>query len=160
MHPEPLELSLQLRSSLLALQKELLSYLKEGFEKESARQIPPTEWLQVIMGSERFSWLKELSSLITDIDLLTELPLVTAEQAATARSEVERLFFRQESASEFSKHYRQILLLGAPLLLAHGLLRQSVQAMPNSGPVQSLEQALAERKAWQEEHRLGRKRRP
>lgn len=159
MSSEPLELSLQLRSSLLALQKELLSYLKEGFEKENARLVPPTEWLQVIMGSERYSWIKELTHLITDIDLLTELPNVTASQAATARAEVDRLFFNPEATSEFSKHYRQLLLHGAPLLLAHGHLRQAVQAMGAPTGTISQEQAHHERMAWQEEHRLTRKRR-
>lgn len=157
---EPLEHSLQLRSSLLALQKELLSHLKEGFEKESLREIAPTEWLQVIMASERFAWLKELSSLIIDIDLLTELPQVTAEQVSTARFETERLFFQQDSISEFSKHYRQIILSGAPLLLAHGHLRHTVHALPPFTAPMTQEQALEERKTWQEEHRLGRKRRP
>jgi hypothetical protein len=160
MKSEFLESSLVLRSALLALQKELLAYLKETFEKESARPIAPAEWLQVIMASERFAWLKELSSLIIDIDMLSELPDVTAEQLSTARLEVERLFFDQDATSEFSKHYRQLILAGAPLLLTHGELRHTVHALPPVSANISPEKALLERKSWQEEHRLSRKRRP
>jgi hypothetical protein len=160
MPSESLESALLLRSSLLALQKELLIYLREGFEKESARQIQPTEWLQVIMASERFHWLKELSSLIIDIDLLTELPEVTPHQLSTARAEVERLLLQQDSTSEFSKHYRQLILSGAPLLVTHGHLRHTVHSLPALTSTINSEQAATERTHWQEEHRLSRKRRP
>jgi hypothetical protein len=157
---EIMQAALKVRGALLSLQKELLEHLKEGFEKENARQVPPGEWLQVIMVSHRYHWLRELTSLIADIDLLTELQEITPEQAGVARSEVERLFFKSESSSEFSKHYRQFMTTGAPFAMTQGLVKEAVQKLPVSKKHGTHEQALEARKAWHEEHKVqSRKRR-
>src|SRR5437868_12724372 len=93
-----LDSTLKLRTALFSLQKELLSHLKDGFEKENGRSVSPGEWLQVIMVAQRYTWLRELTSLMADIDILTELQAYTPEQAALARAEVERLFFAVDSS--------------------------------------------------------------
>jgi hypothetical protein len=90
---ENLDATLKVRTALLNLQKELLNYLKDGFEKENARAVAPTEWLQVIMVAQRYAWLRELTSLVIDIDVLTELQELSIENIGIARAEVERLFF-------------------------------------------------------------------
>lgn len=151
---EIMEATLNVRGSLLALQKELLNYLKDVFEKESGRIVPPGEWLQVLMVSQRYEWLRELTSLIADIDLLTELQEVSADQAAIARSEVERLFFIADSTSEFSKFYRQLMTTGAPFILTQGHLRAAIQKLPAKQRPHSHEQSLEARKTWHEEHKV------
>jgi len=112
--------TLKLRKTLMNLQKELLAHLKEIFEKESGRDLGPGEWLQVIMVAQRFTWLHELTSLVADIDLLTEFQEITSEQVGLARSEVERLFFHPASTSEFNKNYQQLMKSGAPFVISHG----------------------------------------
>lgn len=156
-HHEP---TLKLRTALLNLQKELLGHLKEIFEKESGRNIAPGEWLQVIMASQRYAWLRELTSLVADIDLLTELQEITLEQASTARSEVERMFFHPESNSEFNKHYLHLMKTEAPFMMTHGHLRETVGKLPKPAREISAEEALEARKGWhQEHHQQSRKRR-
>ncbi len=150
---EIMELTLKVRGSLLALQKELLNYLKDLFEKESGRSVPPGEWLQVLMVSQRYEWLRELTSLIADIDLLTELQEITQEQASVARHEVERLFFTADSSAEFSKFYRQLMTTGAPFILTQGYLKAATQKLPSTKTL-TLEQSLEARKGWHEEHKL------
>jgi len=152
--------TLKLRKSLLHLQKELLSHLKDIFEKESGRSVGPGEWLQVIMASHRYSWLRELTSLVADIDLLTELQEISTNQAEVARSEVERLFFHPESTSEFNKHYQHLMKTGAPFLISHGHLRETLNELPKPAKEFSAEDALELRKVWhQEHHDQSRKRR-
>lgn len=157
---EHLDLALKLRLALITLQREILNHLKEGFEKENARKVPPTEWLQMIMVAQRYAWLRELTSLVADVDLLTELQEVSAEHTSLARAEVERLFFSLESASEFNKHYMQIMRLGAPFMIAHGVLRETTSRLPAPAKAWSEEEALSIRKQWHQEHHLqSRKRR-
>lgn len=152
--------TLNLRKALLNLQKDLLGDLKEIFEKENARHVPPTEWLQVIMVAQRYAWLRELTTLVADIDVLTELENLTVEQAGIARSEVERMFFNQDSNSEFNKHYHQLLKTGASFMIAHGHLREHTNKLPKLGRDLSVDEALEARKAWhQEHHNQSRKRR-
>lgn len=157
---ENLDSALKVRSALITLQRELLNHLKDGFEKENARPVPPTEWLQVIMVAHRYSWLRELTSLVADIDLLTELQEISAENAGLARAEVERLFFAADSSSDFNKHYMQLMKLGAPFMVAHGLLREATNHLLAPGKAWVPEDALAIRKKWHEEHHMqSRKRR-
>lgn len=150
---------LVLRLSLLELQKELLAYLKEQFDRESGRISQPAEWLQVIMISERFHWMRELTSLIIDTDILTELDEVTQQNAAVVASEVERVLLgNNEDRSEFNKQYKILLKGGAPLLENLSRLRAAHQVLPTL-PVKD-EEALRVRSTWHEEHRQqSRKRR-
>jgi hypothetical protein len=157
---EIMETTLKVRGSLITLQRELLEYLKVIFEKENGRAVPPAEWLQVIMVSHRYQWLRELTTLITDIDLLTELQEITPHQATITRSEVDRLFFANESTSEFSKHYRLLMATDAPFILTQGHLREATHKLPAATYAVTHEAAMEARKSWQEEHKnQSRKRR-
>lgn len=157
---ENLQRTLDLRASLLKLQKELLTHLKDQFEKENGRQVTPSEWLQVIMVAQRYVWLKELTSLIVDIDLLTEMQEITEEQASVARFEVERLFFNPDNTGEFNKLYKQVLMTGPSLLMSHGEVKEAHQKLPASKKSHTPEKAAQVRKNWHEEHKMqSRKRR-
>lgn len=145
--------ALQVRQALWALQKEVLTSLKEQFDREVGYQAAPTEWFQVLMTAERYVWLRELTSLMADIDIMTELEIITDQHTSTARAEIERLLFTEvnDGSAEFAKQYRILLMSGVSLLPLHSQLRAALQHLPESSL--SKEQTLAERKNWQEEHR-------
>ncbi|WP_413943114.1 hypothetical protein [Bdellovibrio sp. HCB-162] len=145
--------ALQVRQALWALQKEVLNSLKEEFDREVGYQAAPTEWFQVLMTAERYIWLRELTSLMADIDIMTELEFITDQHASTARSEIERLLFDQNAtdANSFAKQYNALLMSGASLLPLHSQLRATLQHLPQAEIAK--DQAAAERKSWQEEHR-------
>lgn len=147
------------RLSLLELQKELLAYLKDQFDKENGRVSQPAEWLQVIMISERFHWMKELTSLIIDTDVLSELEEISEDNASIIASEVERILIgNNEARSDFNKHYKLLLKGGAPLLENLSRLRSAHQKLPVKTWPDS--EALRIRGLWHEEHRQqSRKRR-
>jgi len=149
---ENLDATLKVRTALLNLQKELLNYLKDGFEKENARTVAPTEWLQVIMVAQRYAWLRELTSLVIDIDVLTELQELSIENVGIARAEVDRLFFTADSNSEFYKHYMQMMKQGAPFIVAHSYLREAVHHLPAPTKAWAAEESVTIRKKWHEEH--------
>lgn len=148
-HPQ----TLQVRQALWDLQKEVLNCLKEEFDREVGYQAAPTEWFQVLMTAERYIWLRELTSLMADIDILTELEYISEHHAGTARAEIEHLLFAQviDDEKSFNKQYRDLLLMGASLLPLHSQLRAALQHLPVSSLTK--DQSLAERKSWHEEHR-------
>lgn len=146
--------ALQVRQALWALQKEVLTFLKEEFDRENGYLAAPTEWFQVLMNSERYIWLRELTSLMADIDIMTELEFITEQHVGVARSEIERLLFDQspvddQNDSSFNKQYRAMLMSGGSLLPLHSQLRAAVQILPQVESANS----RAERKIWHEEHR-------
>ncbi|MNJ96797.1 hypothetical protein D3C87_145300 [compost metagenome] len=143
--------TLAVRKALLSLQKELLDALKDQFQKESGREVPPAEWLQVLMMSQRYLWMRELTTLIADIDLLTEIDVITEEQASTARHEVERMLFNSDEAGDFQKQYKNLLKAGPHLMLHHGHLKTAVNPLPKS--THTDEAAAEKRKSWHETHR-------
>ncbi|WP_415062583.1 hypothetical protein [Bdellovibrio sp.] len=143
--------ALQVRQALWALQKEVLNSLKEEFDRENGYAAAPTEWFQVLMTAERYVWLRELTSLMADIDILTELDFITDQHAGIARFEIERLLFDQDSSESFNNNYRDLLMSGTSLLPLHSQLRASLQNLPKAET--SKDQSHAERKSWHEEHR-------
>lgn len=144
--------ALQVRHALWNLQKEVLNTLKEEFDAQNGYQAAPTEWFNVLMNSPSYSWLRELTSLMADIDVMTELDYITEQHAATARAEIERLLLEHSApSSEFTKQYKTLLMTGTALLPLHSQLKASVQHLPKIE--MSKDQSIAERKAWQEEHR-------
>lgn len=150
----PQSQALVVRQALWSLQKEVLNSLKEEFDREVGYQAAPTEWFQVLMNAERYQWLRELTSLMADIDIMTELDSVTEQHLAVARQEIEYLLFSHESGKAkhaFSDEYSRLLMSGLSLLPLHSQLRSSLQTLPQ-GNLQHA-QSHAERKAWHEEHR-------
>lgn len=150
---------LVIRLALMALQKELLAYLKEHFDRESGRITQPAEWLQIIMISERFHWMKELTAIIVDVDILSEFDEISDENAAIVKAEIERILMsNDENSSEFNKNYKKLLMGGAPILEHHSKLRAAASPLPSKSI--NAEEALNSRSLWHEEHRLqSRKRR-
>lgn len=144
--------TLQIRQALWDLQKEILAALKESFDQEVGYQAQPAEWFNVLLTAERYIWLKELTSLMADIDVLTELDSVTEAQAIIARAEIERLFFDLESDIEFNKNYKALLLSAGSLLPLHSHLKSQLSLIEKSDAI-AKEAAWAERKIWRELHR-------
>lgn len=144
--------ALVLRQALWNLQKEVLNTLKEEFDREVGYQATPTEWFQVLTTAERYTWLRELTSLMADIDVMTELDFITEQHAAVARAEIERLLLNEDPPDEtFEKIYRDMLMSGMSLLPLHSHLKAALHPLPKV----KMEKAhsLTERKNWAEEHR-------
>ena len=144
--------ALVVRKALLDLQKEMLNHLKDQFQRESGREVPPAEWLQVLMMSQRYLWMREMTSLIADVDMLTEIEEMTREQAAVARHEVERMLLKNEDQGDFQKQYKALLLGTPELMLPHGHLKKATHALPTQALTD--DEAKENRKNWHEVHRL------
>ncbi|KHD87624.1 MAG: hypothetical protein OM95_13640 [Bdellovibrio sp. ArHS] len=149
--------ALQVRQALWALQKEVLNSLKEEFDRENGYQAAPTEWFQVLMTAERYAWLRELTTLMADIDIMTELEFITEQHVSAARAEIERMLFDLDQEDLFNKQFRDLLISSGALLPLHSQLRATLQNLPKAELPK--EQSFAERKNWHEEHRHQAKKR-
>lgn len=147
--------SLEVRTALWNLQKEVLATLKSQYDQEVGYSASPTEWLQVLMTSQRYSWLKDLTSLMADIDVLTELEIISEQHTQEARVEIYRLLLAEvtENAT-FSKKYRDLLNISGNLLPFHSQLKAHTDKLPQDSQLQD---GIEARKRWQEEHRLQQK---
>lgn len=144
--------TLPVRQALWNLQKELLNALKQDFDQKNGYEAAPVEWFQVITTADQYSWLRDLTSLMADIDTMTELEVITDHHASVARHEIERLLFNQDaSKTNFAESYSNILMAGMTLLPLHSQLRAALQALPKQQLTD--EQSAAARKHWHEEHR-------
>ncbi|WP_413560311.1 hypothetical protein [Bdellovibrio sp. HCB209] len=140
------------RQALWALQKEVLNSLKAQFDSEVGYEAQPNEWFNVLLTAERYKWLRELTSLMADIDIMTELELITEEHGETARAEIERLLFEENPPPEsFTKQYRGLLMSGVDLMPLHSQLKAALQHMPKTEKHPEHHQKA--RKNWHEEHR-------
>lgn len=143
--------AMEVRQALWTLQKEILASLKAEFDRENGYEAAPTEWFQALMGAERYSWLRELTSLMADIDTMTELEFITDQHVSVARSEIERLLFNHEAHDNFSRRYHHLLKHAGPVMPLHSDLKVKLHNLPSMAIHQ--DQAAAERRNWQEEHR-------
>ncbi|MGZ3770018.1 MAG: hypothetical protein ACXVCP_10155 [Bdellovibrio sp.] len=146
--------ALIVRQALWGLQKEVLNYLKEEFDRENGYVTAPTEWFQALMTAERYVWLRELTSLMADIDIMTELEYLTDQHLGVARTEIEKLLFdhaaeQEQVENDFKQRYRTLLRNSGILMPPHSQLRAAVQTLPKVDSVNS----HAERKSWHDEHR-------
>jgi hypothetical protein len=144
--------TLPVRQALWNLQKELLIALKQEFDQENGYEASPVEWFQMITTADRYSWLRDLTSLMADVDAMTELEVITDKHAAVARHEIERLLFNQDATkTNFAESYSNILMAGMTLLPLHSHLRSALQALPKQELTD--EQSAVARKHWHEEQR-------
>lgn len=97
--------ALAVRKALWDFQKELLSTMKQQYDIEMGYESNPTEWFRVLTGSERFNWLRELTSLMADLDILTELEAVEELQTKIVKAEIERLLYNEDVSQSFTKIY-------------------------------------------------------
>lgn len=138
------------RKRLLDLHKEFLAHLKEEHDLKVGHLSTPTEWFQLITTNPDYEWLKEFNSLVTDIDLLTEIKPIPVEFAGTAKAELKRLLMGgpQDGYGAFTSRYLKVLMSGSNILLYHHQIKSAVDALPDREI--SFPAAREERLKWQE----------
>lgn len=138
------------RKKLLDLHKEFLAHLKEEHDFKLGYLSSPTEWFQMITTQPEYEWLKEFNSLVTDVDVLTEIKPLPVEYAGTAKAELKRLLMGgpQDGYAAFTSRYLKILMSGSNILLYHHQIKTAIEALPDREI--SIEDARAERLQWQD----------
>lgn len=113
------------RLVLLRLHKTLLEYERQGYEREHAKISNSYAFLQLVMSDPWFSWLRQLSELIVEMDELLALREPANESTARALVEQSRMLLTPtEAGSEFQRKYFAAVQQSPEVTLGHAELAQ------------------------------------
>src|ERR1035437_3760098 len=98
-----------LASALRELHRALMERARRDYEREHNVTLSPVEQLRLLTTDPFFDWLRGLSELMVDIDLVHDAePLALAEISPAVRAAVEHFIVApnpSESGDAFAQHY-------------------------------------------------------
>lgn len=96
----------EIRNELLGLHKTLMNIEKENYEAENG-VITPTQLLQLLFDNERFTWLRTISILVTEIDeLFADKKGIDEELTKGLFLKTKQLFDESDEFSDFKSRYQ------------------------------------------------------
>ncbi len=108
------------RQVLLRLHKTLLEFERQAYERAHDRIGNSYQFLQLVMSDPWFSWLRQLSELIVEMDELLAAREAPSESTALALMEQSRILLRPaESGSEFQRKYFTAMQQSPDVVVAH-----------------------------------------
>lgn len=124
----------ELASALRELHRALMQRAQRDYELEHKVTLSPGERLRLLTADPVFDWLRELSELMVDIDLVRDAePPVLAEIAPAVRSAVEQFIMPPnppESGGAFAQRYWPYLQDDPHVAMAHADLKRALEPWP------------------------------
>ena len=124
----------QLAAALRELHRTLLERARRDYEREHAVQLTPGELLRLLTTDAAFAWLRSLSELMVEIDLVGEADAVHQDEIAPAiRGAVEDVLssaVHAGKASPFAQRYWAYVHDDPHVAMAHAGVRQAIAAWP------------------------------
>ena len=109
-----------LRTALLGLHKTLLELERDGYERANGKISNSYEYLNLVMHHPQFSWLRQLSELIVQIDEALDARERPSEATANALIQQSRLLLTpNEAGPEFQRKYYASVQESPAVVLAH-----------------------------------------
>ena len=137
---------LEVATALRELHRALVDVSRARYEKQTGKRAGgPSDMLRLLTEDPYFAWLHALSELIVDVDALLVQKALPGGTAAAVRMEIEHLT-QAESKSAFWQKYAPYIQEEPKVAMAHGKLRQSLKAVPQTSAVGA--QVLHERSRW------------
>lgn len=110
----------ELRTALLHLHKTLLEFEREAYERAHGKISNSYEYLSLVMNNPWFSWLRQLSELIVQIDEKLDTRKPATETTAAALIEQARILLTpNEAGPEFQRKYFASMQHSPEVVLAH-----------------------------------------
>ncbi len=123
-----------LASALRELHRALMEHAQRDYEREHNVALTPVEQLQMLTTHPSFDWLRGLSELMVDIDLLRDAePPVLAEISPAVRAAVEHFIAAPnplESGDAFAQHYWPCLHDDPHVAMAHADVKRTLESWP------------------------------
>ena len=111
---------LNVRQVLLRLHKTLLEFERQAYERAHGTISNSYQFLQLVMSDPWFTWLRQLSELIVEMDELLATREAASESTALALMEQSRILLTPaESGSEFQKKYFTAMQQSPEVVVAH-----------------------------------------
>lgn len=142
----------KLAGALREVHRTLLERARRDYEREHFVTLSPGELLQLLTTNAEFEWLRGLSELMVDIDLIGDAaPLHRDELATAIRPAVEHLISKTpDPATPFARYYWPHVQDDPHVAMAHAGLKNALNAWPQA-PQDNASTLLHER------HRLAEK---
>ena len=151
-----------LASALRELHRALMERARRDYEREHGVALSPVEQLRLLTTDPFFDWLRGLSELMVDIDLVrdAEVP-VLAEMSTAVRPAVEHFIAAPTppgSGDAFAQHYWPYLHDDPHVAMAHAGVKRALESWPRP-PNMDAASLLHERHRLAEKarHRSGRR---
>src|SRR5438309_11752293 len=121
---------LETASALREVHRALVEATRASYERENGPAGGPGQMLRLLTEDPFFAWLHPMSELIVDLDALLAQELLPPGTVAGVRHEVDRLV--QAGGSPFWEKYAPFLQSEPEVAMAHGRLKQALNAPPPS----------------------------
>ena len=113
----------QVRDVLLELHRALLALESETRGRDN-RPVSPQQLLRLLLESDELAWLRPISSLIAEMDVLLDADHVPSAWAyKDLLRQAVRMFQLEDEAAEFTLKYREALQQSLEVAGRHGELR-------------------------------------
>ena len=122
----------KLANALRELHRTLAETARRDYERAHLVELGAGELLQLLTGDAEFAWLRGLSELMVDLDLVHDAaPPDKADITPAVRAAVEHLLSNaQTPAGVFAQHYWSYVHDHPQIAMAHGAVRQALGAFP------------------------------
>jgi hypothetical protein len=124
----------KLAGALRELHRTLMERARRDYEREHKVTLSPAEQLQLLATDPFFAWLRGLSELMVDIDLVHDAePLVLAEIAPAVRAAVEHFIAAPNPPAPgdaFAQHYWPYLQDDPHVAMAHADVKRTLVSWP------------------------------
>ncbi|HEV7803228.1 MAG TPA: hypothetical protein VGP15_19305 [Burkholderiales bacterium] len=123
-----------LASALRELHRALMDRARRDYEREHLVAVEPGELLQLLTTDPYFEWLRGLSELMVDIDVVRDAePELMDELSTAVRAAVEHFIaapVAPAAVAPFTERYLPYLQDDPHVAMAHGAVRQALAAWP------------------------------
>ncbi len=121
---------LETATALREVHRALVQAVRRAYEQEVGPAGGPGQMLRLLTEDPYFAWLHPMSELIVDLDSLLAQELLPQGTVAAVRLEINRL--TQAGEVPFWEKYAPLLQADPAVVMAHGHLRRTLNALPES----------------------------
>ena len=120
-----------LARALRELHRTLMERARRDYERVNLTVVSSGELLKLLTTGEEFAWLRELSELMADIDVVRDTDTPERDEAAySVRSAVDHLFASPDADTPFARRYWPFIHDDPNVAIAHAAVRQALNAFP------------------------------
>jgi len=124
----------KLASALRELHRTLMERTKRDYEREYSVALNPTELLRLLTTNSYFEWLRGLSELMVNIDLVRDSGQQLMDELSTTVSAAVEHYIAHRKDSEldnaFARHYWPYVQNDPHVAMAHAGVKQALVAWP------------------------------
>jgi len=125
----------KLANVLRELHRTLIEHARRDYERDLVVTLNPGEFLQLLTTNADFAWLRNLSELMVDIDIVQDAePGQRDEIASAVRAAVEQLISNaRDPINLFAQRYWPYVHDDPNVAMAHAAVKQAINAWPRPG---------------------------